>query len=115
MNNLIPTETNLLSAPAGANYSFKKSVADFFLCVLANRNTQRAYANDLRSLNSYLATQHGVSMQKACPAHVGAFRKHLEEAGYSVAGIQRKIATIRGFYSHLTSYGVITHSPAANL
>ena len=115
MNHLTRNETDLLPATAGASSSFKQSVADFFLCALANRNTQKAYANDLRTLNGYLTTQHGVAMEQASPAHLGAFRKHLEDAGYSIAGIQRKVATIRAFYSHLTSSGVLTHSPAANL
>ncbi len=111
----LKTSNELLPALAGSSSSFKASVADFFLCALANKHTQKAYANDLRILNEYLQDLYGITLEDAAPIHLGAFRKHLEDAGYSPAGIQRKIATIRAFYGHLASSGVIPFSPAANL
>ena len=101
-------------AKAGEDFSFRESAFDFFFCSLPSENTREAYGRVISRLASFLGDA-GVGLEVASPVHLGAYREYLGKEGYSVATIKLHVTAIRSFYSHLSSSGLISVNPAANL
>ena len=70
-----------------------------------SQHTLRAYANDLRSFQNFLAD---VDLMRAWVAG-------LVDDGAAPASVSRKMSTLRAFYDYLRSEGYVDYNPAVSL
>ncbi len=90
---------------------------DLFLRYIATErgyaaNTLAAYRGDLRQLHTYVAGMGLAEWVALSPELLEGFNAHLQQRGYSIATISRKIATVRSFLKFLFAEGVISEELA---
>jgi site-specific recombinase XerD len=73
--------------------------------------TRRAYANDVGQLAAW-ADAAGMAPGALGHRELRRFAAHLSDNGISKAGVARKLAAIRSFYSALLRSGAVTANPA---
>lgn len=81
-----------------------------------SQHTLRAYANDLRSFQSFLADVDGsLSFIDADVDLMRAWVAGLVDDGAAPASVSRKMSTLRAFYDYLRSEGHVDYNPAVSL
>lgn len=81
-----------------------------------SQHTLRAYANDLRSFQSFLADVDGsLSFMDADVDLMRAWVAGLVDDGAAPASVSRKMSTLRAFYDYLRSDGHVDYNPAVSL
>ena len=81
-----------------------------------SQHTLRAYANDLRSFQSFLADVDGsLSFMDADVDLMRAWVAGLVDDGAAPASVSRKMSTLRAFYDYLRSEGYVDYNPAVSL
>jgi site-specific recombinase XerD len=77
----------------------------------AAEGTRRAYSNDVGQLAAW-ADGGGMPPEALGHRELRRFAAHLSNRGISKAGVARKLAAIRSFYSALLRSGAVTANPA---
>ena len=80
----------------------------------AAKSTLSAYISDIREFTDFLA-ERGKQPEKANKADAAAFVLKLSEAGKSSATVNRKLASLRGFYNYLQQISVVRENPTAGI
>ncbi len=80
-----------------------------------SQHTIKAYKTDLYALNSYLAKNKQSGIESTNQKTLRNWIRHLSQTGINPKSINRKIATLKTFYSHLKKQKTITTNPAENL
>ena len=81
-----------------------------------SQHTLRAYVNDLRSFQNFLAGVDGsFSFIDADVDLVRAWMAELVDAGAAPTSVSRKMSALRAFYDYLRSEGRVNHNPAVSL
>ena len=81
-----------------------------------SQHTLRAYANDLRSFQNFLADVDGsLSFMDADVDLMRAWVAGLVDDGAAPASVSRKMSTLRAFYDYLRSEGHVDYNPAVSL
>ena len=80
----------------------------------AAKSTLSAYISDIREFTDFLA-ERGKQPEKANKADAAAFVQKLSEAGKSSATVNRKLASLRGFYNYLQQISVVKENPTAGI
>jgi len=81
----------------------------------AAQNTLQAYRRDLIEFVQFLAQKDSVSLTAATNTQVVAHLLKLKNDGKSSATINRKIASLRAFYTYLRNRGIIKENPADHI
>jgi site-specific recombinase XerD len=76
--------------------------------------TRTAYENDLRGWSGWLQTIN-VETLHVHRAHVDAYVRWLEQAGRRPATIERKLASLSGFYAYAVDENLIDRSPISRV
>jgi site-specific recombinase XerD len=101
------TSTNALRAPFAAHMEWLRGRG-------ASPATVRAYAADLRQLDTWLGAA-GVAPAAADEHLLRRFAAHLGTLRYAPATAARKLSAVRGAYAWMRDRGMIDHDPAAHL
>ena len=81
-----------------------------------SQHTLRAYVNDLRSFQNFLAGVDGsLSFVDADVDLVRAWMAELMDAGAAPTSVSRKMSALRAFYDYLRAEGRVNHNPAVSL
>ena len=81
-----------------------------------SQHTLRAYANDLRSFQNFLADVDGsLSFMDADVDLMRIWVAGLVDGGAAPASVSRKMSTLRAFYDYLRSEGCVDRNPAVSL
>ena len=81
-----------------------------------SQHTLRAYANDLRSFQNFLADVDGsLSFMDADVDLMRTWVAGLVDGGAAPASVSRKMSTLRAFYDYLRSEGCVDRNPAVSL
>ena len=80
----------------------------------SSKSTLSAYISDIREFTDFLA-ERGKEPEEANNADAAAFIMHLNNNGKSNATVNRKLASLRGFYNYLIKINVISENPTGNL
>lgn len=81
-----------------------------------SQHTLRAYANDLRSFQSYIVgVDESLSLLDADTDLMRAWMAGLVDDGAASTSVSRKMSALRAFYDYLRSEGHIAHNPAIYL
>ena len=81
-----------------------------------SQHTLRAYVNDLRSFQNFLAGVDGsLSFIDADVDLVRAWMAELMDAGAAPTSVSRKMSALRAFYDYLRAEGRVNHNPAVSL
>ena len=78
-------------------------------------NSMEAYLRDLKEFHEFLTSKGMSEMEKASNTEVISFVLQLKGNGKSTATSNRKIASIRGFYTFLQQKGHIKSNPCLNI
>lgn len=73
--------------------------------------TLRAYATDLRAFAAWLSAS-GADARSCSRFHMRRYLVELEQQGLAPTSVQRKLASIRGFFSWLREVGRVAKDPA---
>ena len=76
----------------------------------SSKSTLSAYISDIREFTDFLEAR-GKEPEKATKADAAAFVLSITEAGKSNATVNRKLASLRGFYNYLMQIGAIKENP----
>ena len=76
----------------------------------SSKSTLSAYISDIREFTDFLA-ERGKEPEKAAKADAAAFVLSLNNAGKSSATVNRKLASLRGFYNYLLTIGAVKENP----
>ena len=81
-----------------------------------SQHTLRAYVNDLRSFQNFLAGVDGsLSFVDADVDLVRAWMAELMDAGAAPTSVSRKMSALRAFYDYLRAEGHVDYNPAVSL
>jgi len=80
----------------------------------SSKSTLSAYISDIREFTDFLQAR-GKEPEKAVKADAAAFVLSLNEQGKSSATINRKLASLRGFYNYLLRIGAVKEMPFAGI
>lgn len=78
----------------------------------ASAHTVAAYRNDLGQFLDRLAAHDVSSWNDVLREHVVDFLRWLEERGYAVSTIARKVAAVRSFFHFLVEQGILQRNPS---
>ena len=78
------------------------------------KSTLSAYISDIREFTDFLE-ERGKQPEKATKADASAFVLKLSEAGKSSATINRKLASLRGFYNYLVQIAAVKENPTQGI
>ena len=76
----------------------------------SSKSTLSAYISDIREFTDFLS-ERGKEPEKAAKADAAAFVLSLSKAGKSSATVNRKLASLRGFYNYLITIGAVKENP----
>jgi integrase/recombinase XerD len=79
------------------------------------RNSLEAYIRDLREFSTFLENRGLLSIPDITNTEIVAFLLHLKSIGRSTATSNRKIASLRGFFSFLQEKGVVVSNPCLHI
>jgi integrase/recombinase XerD len=85
---------------------------DTWLARIGNRNTRRAYHNDLREFVGFLSIWAPVEFRLVTRAHVQAWCSDLERRRLAGSSIRRKLAAVSSLFEYLSHANSVTHNPA---
>ncbi len=72
-----------------------------------------AYGKDIAQLVEFLTKKQITQVTSVSSEHIESFKEHLGENKYLTKSISRKLNSIKTFFRHLKSEGMITEDPAA--
>ena len=78
------------------------------------KSTLSAYISDIREFTDFLE-ERGKQPEKATKADASAYVLKLSEAGKSSATINRKLASLRGFYNYLVQIAAVNENPTQGI
>lgn len=78
-------------------------------------NSTEAYLRDLREFNTFLESKGFSDIDKISNTEVISFVLHLKHEGKSAATSNRKVASIRGFFSYMQGQGHVKANPCMNI
>lgn len=79
------------------------------------RNSLEAYIRDLREFSTFLENRGLLSIPDITNTEIVAFLLHLKSIGRSTATSNRKVASLRGFFSFLQEKGVVVSNPCLHI
>lgn len=80
-----------------------------------SQNTMEAYKRDIIDFTGFLETRGEIKQQNTSNADVVAYLIQLKKAGKSAATVNRKIASLRAFFSYMMELGYIKSNPTLNI
>jgi len=81
----------------------------------ASSNTLSSYLRDIRQYGEYLESHEEIGYTDADEDVVCGYIDWLRAAGKSVATVSRNIASLKNFYSFLTTNGIVPENPTGKL
>ena len=79
------------------------------------RNSMEAYLRDIREFQAFLEQRGSLSPEDISNTEIVAFVLHLKNLGRSTATSNRKVASLRGFFSFLQEQGRISANPCLHI
>jgi len=79
------------------------------------KNSLEAYKRDVLEFADMIREKQNLSLNEASNTEVVAYLLKLKNDGKSAATVNRKIASLRAFYNHLTAQKIISDNPTANI
>jgi integrase/recombinase XerD len=79
------------------------------------RNSTEAYLRDIREFQAFLNQRGSLSPEDISNTEIVAFVLHLKNLGRSTATSNRKVASLRGFFSFLQEQGRISANPCLHI
>ena len=79
------------------------------------RNSTEAYLRDIREFQAFLDQRGSLSPEDISNTEIVAFVLHLKNLGRSTATSNRKVASLRGFFSFLQEQGRISANPGLHI
>jgi integrase/recombinase XerD len=79
------------------------------------RNSTEAYLRDIREFQAFLDQRGSLSPEDISNTEIIAFVLHLKNLGRSTATSNRKVASLRGFFSFLQEQGRISANPCLHI
>lgn len=79
------------------------------------RNSMEAYLRDIREFQVFLDQRGSLSPEDISNTEIVAFVLHLKNLGRSTATSNRKVASLRGFFSFLQEQGRISANPCLHI
>ncbi len=79
------------------------------------RNSTEAYLRDIREFQAFLDQRGSLSPEDISNTEIVAFVLHLKNLGRSTATSNRKVASLRGFFSFLQEQGRISANPCLHI
>ena len=80
----------------------------------AAKSTLSAYISDIREFTDFLA-ERGKEPEQAVNSDVAAYVMSLTDQGKSNATVNRRLASLRGFYSYLLMIGAVKVNPTTGI
>ncbi|MBQ1891061.1 MAG: tyrosine-type recombinase/integrase [Firmicutes bacterium] len=80
----------------------------------SSRSTLSAYISDIREFTDFLA-ERGKEPEQAVNSDVAAYVMSLTDMGKSNATVNRRLASLRGFYSYLLMIGAVKVNPTTGI
>jgi len=77
--------------------------------------SRNAYENDVEDFSRYLDERSIRSICDVLPKHVSSYLAKLKEAGKSASTVNRRLASIRAYFSFLSSEGAVRGNPAVSV
>ena len=98
----------------------KNPLVDSFLSTLRlekglSENTIKAYANDCKAFNQWLFLKKGYKAVSAIEEDIENYLKHLNSINLSSASINRKLSSIKHFFSYLSKAKLLKSNPVINI
>ena len=81
----------------------------------ASQNTVSSYLRDVTQFSEYLADRHGASLRQADADTVQEYMGWMRGRGKSAASVTRFLASIKSFYTFLSSRGAVKVNPAKGI
>ena len=81
----------------------------------ASQNTIASYLRDVTQFSEYLADRHGASLRQADADTVQEYMGWMRGRGKSAASVTRFLASIKSFYTFLSSRGAVKVNPAKGI
>ena len=81
----------------------------------ASQNTVSSYLRDVTQFSEYLAGRHGASLRQADADTVQEYMGWMRGRGKSAASVTRFLASIKSFYTFLSSRGAVKVNPAKGI
>ncbi len=81
----------------------------------ASANTIEAYKRDIDSFERYMAGNSADNLASVVSTDITGYMLNLRSEGKSASTINRKLASLRAFYSFLSDRGYVRSNPAAEL
>ena len=81
----------------------------------ASQNTVSSYLRDVTQFSEYLADRHGASLRQADADTVQEYMGWMRGRGKSAASVTRFLASIKAFYTCLSSRGAVKVNPAKGI
>ncbi len=78
---------------------------------LKNKNTQRAYRNDVASFMRFVGINRPEEFRGVTRAHVIAWRNILESQKLAPASVRRKLSALSDLYNYLCDCNAVPHNP----
>ena len=80
----------------------------------SSKSTLSAYIADIREWTDFLK-ERGKEPEEAGSSDAAAFMMHLNNSGKSTATVNRKLASLRGFYNYLVKIKAVSDNPTGSL
>ncbi len=81
----------------------------------ASTNTVESYLRDIRQFALWLQDETATELMDATQLNISAYLTFLEASGRSSATVSRTLASLKNFYSYVTSTGFIEASPVSSI
>jgi site-specific recombinase XerD len=78
---------------------------------ITNRQTRRAYQNDLRDFMRFVGIQSPEEFRVVTRAHLIAWRKDLESRAVAGSTIRRKLSAVSSLFEYLCERNAVVHNP----
>ncbi|MCP4914579.1 MAG: tyrosine-type recombinase/integrase [Oligoflexia bacterium] len=101
----------IISHTRGYSWESKSEVLESFLNKYNSLDTISSYTKDLKDYFSFLSKVEKRDLLKVNPKGAVRFQKYLLSQGLSNSSVNRKIACIKAFYSHLIHSHIIYNNP----
>jgi integrase/recombinase XerD len=79
------------------------------------KNSLDAYKHDVNDFSNYLASKGVDDLMEATNTEVVSFLLYLKEKDRSASTINRKLASVRAYYTYLVEKGKVNTNPTANI
>ena len=81
----------------------------------ASANTVESYLRDIRQFAQWLHDETAMDLTDATQLNIRAYLSFLEQSGRSGSTVSRTLASLKNFYSYVTSTGFVETSPVCSV